>query len=60
MGAFILIVWGSILVLKPNLFVRGIWNARTLLSGYFRRRDTWFIHGRLDYYSFSQDLFGLP
>ena len=35
-GAFILIVWGGILVLKPNLFVRGIWKrtdiAQWLLS----------------------------
>ena len=35
-GAFILIVWGGILVLKPNLFVRGIWKrtniAQRLLS----------------------------
>jgi len=35
-GAFILIVWGGILVLKPNLFARGIWKrtdiAQRLLS----------------------------
>jgi hypothetical protein len=35
-GTFILIVWGGILVLKPNLFVRGIWKrtdiAQRLLS----------------------------
>jgi hypothetical protein len=35
-GAFVLIAWGGILVLKPNLFVRGIWKrtdiAQRLLS----------------------------
>jgi hypothetical protein len=35
-GAFILIAWGGLLVLKPNLFVRGIWKrtdiAQRLLS----------------------------
>jgi hypothetical protein len=44
-GAFILIVWGGILVLKPNLFVRGIWK-RTDIAQRLLSPKAYLVYGR--------------